>query len=201
MVRVHSIHFSGNCYKVRLALTQLGVPYEVVEMDLSKGATKSEEFLAINPSGKTPTAVLDDGRVLTESNAIISYFAEGSDLLPSDPFERAQVNQWLFWEQFHHVIHVATARVSMKILGKTPETDPRLPTLWENGYKAFDIMEQHLTQNDFFVGGRYSVADISLYAYTHLAHEGGFDLGKYPNIQAWIKRVASQKGYAEITEI
>lgn len=201
MVKVYSSKLSGNCYKVRLVLTQLQHDFEVVEMDLLKGDAQTPEFKALNSSARTPFVLLDNGQGLSESNAIISYFAEGSGLLPSDPLERARVNEWLFWEQYDHEPYIAVARWSVKFLGNTPETDPRLPQLRERGYNALAQMEAHLQVHDFLAADRYTIADIALYAYTHVASDGGFDLAQYPAVQAWLKRVEATEGFVPMDKV
>lgn len=198
---LYSDQGSGNCYKVRLLMHQLGHALNVHEMDILADACLTPEFLAINPVGKIPTLVFEDGRVLTESNAILLHFAEGTELMPTDAFEKAKVYQWLFWEQYSHETAIAVARFSMHYLGQTEKEDPRLPQLWEKGNGALKVMDDHLKETDFFVGGRYSVADISLFAYTHVAHEGGFDLSAYPHVSAWIGRVKAQTGWKPMDEI
>jgi glutathione S-transferase len=183
---------SGNCYKVRLALEQLALPYRWVEIDPAAGDTRTPEFLAMNANGKVPTLQLEDGSFLPESNAILNYLAEGSRLLPKERLQRARVLQWMFFEQYSHEPYVAVARA---ILRYQPPDSPRrseLPRLLERGAHALAVMERHLAAEPFFVGGRYSIADIALYAYTHCAAEGGFDLGAYPAIGGWLERVKAQ---------
>jgi glutathione S-transferase len=201
MIRLYDYLPSGNGYKVRLLLTQLGVPFERVELDIIKGATRTPEFLRKFPNGRIPAIELDDGRLLFESNAIISYFAEGTPFLPADRFQRAQVLQWLFFEQYSHEPYIA----SVRYLVIHPEVkDPRrsiIETLMRpRGYDALGVMEGHLKSREWFVGEHYSVADIALYAYTHVADEGGFDLTDYPSIRAWLERVRSQPRYIPITQ-
>jgi glutathione S-transferase len=192
MFIVFGMSDSGNCYKVRLALEQLGLPYRWVEVDSASGETRTPEFLAMNPNGKVPTLQLEDGSFLPESNAILNYLAEGSRLLPAGRLERARVLQWMFFEQYSHEPYVAVARA---ILRYQPPDSPRraeLPRLLERGAHAFSVMEQHLERGPFFVGARYSIADIALYAYTHCAADGGFDLSAYPAVGGWLERVKSQ---------
>ncbi|WP_028878056.1 glutathione S-transferase family protein [Terasakiella pusilla] len=198
---LYSDQGSGNCYKVRLVMHQLGHALKIREMDVLADDCLTPEFLAINPVGKIPTLVCEDGRVLSESNAILLHFAEGTDLMPTDAFDKAKVYQWLFWEQYSHETAIAVARFSMHYMGQTEKEDPRLPQLWKKGYTALDVMENHLKEHDFFAGGRYSVADISLFAYTHVADEGGFDLSRYPKVNAWIERVKAQTGWKPMDEI
>ena len=183
---------SGNCYKVRLALEQLALPYRWVETDTGRGDTRTPEFLAMNPNGKVPTLQFEDGDFLPESNAILHYLADGSRLLPTGRIERARVLQWMFFEQYSHEPYIAVARA---ILRYQPPDSPRrgeLPRLLERGGAALAVMERHLEREPFFAGDRYSVADIALYAYTHCASDGGFDLSAYPAVQGWLARVKSQ---------
>jgi len=189
---------SGNCYKVKLALEQLRQPYRWVEVSTTKGDTRKPEFLKKNPNGQVPALELPDGSVLAESNAILNYLAEGSPLLPSGRLERAQVLQWMFFEQYSHEPCVAVARAIMRY---QPPDSPRraeLPKLMERGNKALAVMDQHLAGAPFFAAGRYTIADIALYAYTHCAGDGGFDLGRYPAVRAWLERVKSQPGHVAL---
>ena len=192
MFIVFGMSDSGNCYKVRLVLEQLSLPYRWVEVDTGRGETRTPEFLAMNPNGKVPTLKLEDGSFLPESNAILNYVAEGSPLLPAERLGRARVLQWMFFEQYSHEPYVAVARA---ILRYQPPDSPRraeLPRLLERGNQALSVMERHLEREPFFAAGRYSVADIALYAYTHCAADGGFDLAAYPAIGRWLERVRSQ---------
>jgi glutathione S-transferase len=192
MFTVYGMADSGNCYKVKLALEQLALPYRWVEVDTSRGETRSPEFLAMNANGKVPTLALEDGAFLPESNAILHYLAEGSRLLPEDRLGRARVLQWMFFEQYSHEPYVAVARA---ILRYQPPDSPRraeLPGLRERGNQALSVMEQHLRREPFFAAGRYSIADIALYAYTHCAADGGFVLDDFPSVSAWLDRVRSQ---------
>jgi glutathione S-transferase len=192
MFTVYGMSDSGNCYKVRLALEQLALPYRWVEVDSARGETRSLSFRAMNANGKVPTLALEDGSFLPESGAILNYLAEGSRLLPQDRLGRARVLQWMFFEQYSHEPCVAVAR---SILRYHPPDSPRraeLPRLLERGNQALAVMEQHLRREPFFAAGRYSIADIALYAYTHCAADGGFDLGDFPSVGAWLERVRSQ---------
>lgn len=194
-MKVYGDSRSGNCYKVRLTAAVLGIPLDWDEVDVLSGRTRSAEFLARNPFGKVPVLQLDDGSHLAESNAIISYLAEGSPLLPGGGLARAQVNQWLFWEQYSHEPNIATVRF-WRSISPTPEAhaqqiDARMPA----GRHALQMMDDHLQEHDFFAADRYTIADIALYAYTHVAGDGGFDLRAYPAVQAWLARVASQPGH------
>ena len=181
---------SGNSYKVRLMLSLLEQPYRWVEVDSSRGETRTQEFLARNPNGKVPLLETEDGRYLPESNAILCYLAEGTAYLPAARWERAQVLQWLFWEQYSHEPYVAVARAIL--MYQREEQYASLPEKQAKGYQALELMEKHLSERQFFVCETYTVADVSLYAYTHVAHQGGFDLGRFPALHAWLARVASQ---------
>ena len=189
---------SGNCYKVKLAAEQLRIPYRWVEVNSAKGETRTPEFLARNPNGKVPTIALEDGSHLAESNAILHYLADGTPLLPTERLAHARVLQWMFFEQYSHEPYVAVARFILYYL--PPDTPRRadLPRLHERGYQALTVMEQHLAKEAFFGGERYSIADIALYAYTHCAADGGFDLGRYPAIQRWLERVRQQPGHVAL---
>ena len=200
MIRLHDYPLSGNCYKVRLLLAQLGLLYERVEWDASKGETHTPEFLGINPAGKVPVLETEAGALLPESNAILFYLAEGTPLLPDGKFERAQTLRWMLFEQSVHQPNLAVARFLVKFLEMTDERQEMLRQKQKAGYLALETMEGHLEAEDFLVEERYTVADIALYAYTHVAHEGGFDLRPFPAIRAWLGRVASRPSYAPMTE-
>jgi glutathione S-transferase len=198
MFTVYGMADSGNSYKVRLALEQLALPYRWVEVDTARGATRTPEFLAMNPNGKVPTLALEGGGFLPESNAILCYLAEGSPLMPAERLARARVLQWMFFEQYSHEPYIAVARA---ILRHQPSDSPRraeLPRLHERGHQALAVMEQHLAREPYFAGGRYSVADISLFAYTHTATDGGFDLGRYPMLLEWLERVRAQPRFVPL---
>jgi len=192
MLTVYGMADSGNCYKVKLALEQLGKPYRWVEVDSTRGETRSKEFLARNPNGKVPTLQLEDGAYLPESNAILYYLAEGTPLLPADKLGRARALQWMFFEQYSHEPYIAVARFILRYLPADHPRHAELPHLAERGNHALSVMEQHLVKEPFFVGSRYSISDIALYAYTHCAADGGFDLSRYPAVQAWLGRVRSE---------
>ncbi len=200
-LKLYQFQESGNCYKVRLALHQLGRSFSTVDVDVAGGETRTPAFLKLNPAGKVPLLDLGGGRRLSESNAILLHFAEGTALLPTDRFERAKAYQWLFWEQYSHEPCIAVARSLIRFLGKSVEDEPRLPALWERGRAALELMQTTLSSRAFFAGGRYSVADIALYAYTHVADEGGFDLEPYPAIRAWMERVAAQPLHIPIDHV
>jgi len=200
MIRLYDFLPSGNGYKIRLLLTQLGISFELVEMDITKGETRTPEFLAKNANGRIPLIELDDGRFLSESGAILVYFAEGTPFLPSDRWERAQVLQWMFFEQYSHEPYVAVARAWLHVFGMDEERKRQLPQKQKLGHDALGVMERHLTTHEFFVAGRYSIADIALYAYTHVAGEGGFDLACYPAVSAWLDRVRARPRHIPITQ-
>ena len=191
-MRVYGDSISGNCLKVKWTADRLALPYAWVETDVLKEETRTSEFLALNPAGQVPLIVLADGRPLAQSNAIILYLAEGSNLIPIDAYDRAKVLEWLFWEQYSHEPYVAVARFHVRYLGKPiAELEPKLV---ERGKAALALMEAALATSSFLVGQALTLADISLVAYTRMAGEGGFDLADYPLIQAWIRRVESELG-------
>jgi len=192
MVTVYGMADSGNCYKVKLALEQLGAAYHWVEVDSTKGGTRTAAFLARNPNGKVPTLQLEDGSHLPESNAILFYLAEGTPLLPEDRAGRARALQWMFFEQYSHEPYIAVARFILRYLPAGTPRRAELPRLQERGHQALAVMEQHLAREPWFAGKNYSVADIALYAYTHCAADGGFDLGRTPAVGAWLSRVKAQ---------
>ena len=199
MLRFYDFHESGNGYKVRLLLSHLDIPHERIEMDILKGETRTDEYLALNPNGRIPLLVLEDGRTLAESNAILFYLAQNSEYWPEDSFLRAQVLQWMFFEQYSHEPYIAVVRF-WTFAGELSAHEAELPERRKRGEDALDVMEKHLSQSAFFVGGRYSIADVALYAYTHVAHEGGFDLSGRPNVSAWLARVANQPGNIAIDD-
>ena len=199
MLKLYDFLESGNGYKVRLLLSQLEIPFERIELDITRGESRSDEFLARNPNGRIPTLELEDGTCLAESNAIQWYLADGTDFLPKDPLERAQVLQWMFFEQYSHEPFIAVVRHWIH-QGLDSGREAEVTEKRERGYEALSVMEGHLHLRDFFVGGRYSIADIALYAYTHVAHEGGFDLAAYPAVNAWLERVRAQPGHISIRQ-
>lgn len=200
MLTLYDFLDSGNGYKIRLLLSHLQQPYRRVQMEIFEGATRTPEFLARNPNGRIPTLGLDDGTFLAESNAILWYLAEDTDYVPQDRLGRAQALQWMFFEQYSHEPYVATSRA---IVRHCPPESPRhgeLPERRAKGHQALGVMETHLARRSFFVNERYSIADIALYAYTHVAPEGGVELAAYPNVLAWLGRVASQPRHIRITD-
>jgi glutathione S-transferase len=188
---------SGNCYKVRLLFSLLGIEYERREVDVVDRSNREEVLGALNPGLRVPTLVLDDGRPLAESDAILVYFAEGTEYLPADRYERAQVLQWLFFEQYSHEPNIAVLRfwAAAGIEGDERDVAARR----EGGYRALEAMERHLDGREFFVADRPTVADLALYAYTHVAHEGGFAMGRFVAIGAWSERIRGLPGYVPIT--
>ena len=191
MYKVYGDYKSGNCYKVKLMLNLLGIPYQWVDIDILNGDTETPEFLAKNPNGKIPVLELEDGTCLWESNAILNFLADGSEFLPTEPRLRTQVLQWQFFEQYSHEPYIAVARFIQFYLNMPEDRLEEYKTTHKRGYKALKVMERQLQTTPYLVGQQYSIADIALYAYTHVAHEGGFDLTPYPAVQAWLKRVAS----------
>ena len=183
---------------MRLLLAQLGIEYETVEMSVVDRSNRAEVLGELNPGLRVPTLVLDDGRPLAESNAILWYFGDGTQFVPDDPYERAQVLQWQFFEQYSHEPNIAVARFWIAYSDDAGALRAQKERLLAGGYAALDAMERHLGGRTFLVGERYSLADISLYAYTHVAHEGGFDLEPYPATRAWLERVAAQPGHVPI---
>jgi glutathione S-transferase len=196
MYTVYGDRKSGNCYKVEMALAQLDLPYEWRDIDVLKRDSRTEAFLAMNPNGQVPLLVTPEGDALPESNAILWYLAEDSALIPQDRMQRAQMLRWMFFEQYTHEPNVAVARFIVRYLGRPPEREEQLQQKIKAGYAALGVMERHLERNQFFAAGTYSLADIALYAYTHVAHEGLIDLAGFPAIQAWMERVRPQPGHA-----
>ena len=194
-MRVYGTSASGNCHKVRMTLEALRLPYQWVETDSVRGETRTPQFLAMNPNGKVPLLEIEPGSYLPESNAILCYLADGTPLLPDEKLARARVLQWLFFEQYSHEPYIAVARFLRKFHPDPPSQRALAESKLDGGYRALGVMEKHLERNSFFVGDRYSVADISLYGYTHVADEGGFDLGRFPSVRAWLSRVQGQPGY------
>jgi glutathione S-transferase len=192
---IYGNSISGNCYKVQLLCAQLGIDHVWHELDILGGAARSDEFQAMNPNGKTPLLKLADGRFLPESNAILYYLAQGSPLVTDDAYEMASILSWMCFEQYSHEPYIAVARFIMVYLGNPPEEAENLESKRPGGYKALKVMESQLAEHDYFANDRYSIADIALYAYTHKAHEGGFDLGKYSNVREWLARVQQQPGF------
>jgi len=185
-LRIHGDSISGNCLKVKWTADHLGLTYDWVETSVLSGETRTPAFLALNPAGQAPLLILDDGRPLAQSNAIICHLAEGSGLIPADAYPRARMFEWLFWEQYSHEPYIAVARFQMRYLGRpASDLDARLV---ERGYGALKRLEGALSEGAFLVEGALTLADIALVAYTRVAHEGGFDLAAFPAVRAWIRR-------------
>lgn len=188
-MKIYGDSISGNCLKVKWTADLLGLSYEWIETDVLKGESRTPAFLALNPAGQVPLVVLADGRPLAQSNAIILYLAEGSALVPTDAYARARMLEWMFWEQYSHEPYVAVARFQVRYLSKSPvDLEPKLV---ERGAAALARLERALRDQPFLVGAAVSLADVALVAYTRVAHEGGFDLGDYPAVRAWVARVES----------
>ena len=197
-LRLHGMTGSGNCYKPALLMRQLGMPFEWVEVDILSGASRTPEFLARNPNGKVPLLEITDGgatRTLAESNAMLCYLAEGTRFMPEDRWPRAQVMQWLFFEQYSHEPYIATVRFWIHYLHKQDEWKDKIAEAMKKGYAALGVMEQQLAKTPFLAGDAYTIADIALYAYTHVAHQGGYSLDAYPAVRRWLARVERQPGY------
>jgi glutathione S-transferase len=197
-MRLYNSAVSGNCFKVRLLLAQLGIAYETVEVDVVDRSNRKELLGELNPALRVPTLVLDDGRPLAESNAILWYFGDGTAFVPDDAYERAQVLQWLFFEQYSHEPAIAVARFLKTYSGEPERFERQKERLLAGGYAALDAMESRLGGREFLVGDGYSIADISLYAYTHVADEGGFELDAYRAVRDWLARVREQPGHVTI---
>lgn len=196
---LYSMQNSGNCYKPRLAMHHLGIPFSIVDIDIELGESRTPQFLALNANGKIPLLVLPDGRPLAESNAMLLHLAEGSSLIPADAYGRALVWQWLFFEQYSHEPQIAVARYwHLKPGGTAMVTADQIAGWQRKGRAALRVMERHLEREDWFGGEGFSIADIALYAYTHVAGEGGFDLSPFPAIQAWLARVSALPSHVPI---
>lgn len=191
-ITIHGSSRSGNCLKVRWTAERLELPFEWIEVDTFSGATRTAEFLALNPAGQVPLVVFGDGRTLAQSNAIVLHLAEGSSLIPSDRYERAKMLEWLFWEQYSHEPAIAV-RIARRFYLKTPEAELD-PSLLTKGKAALARLQTQLVQTPLLVGSELSLADIALVAYTRAAHRGGFDLGDYPAVKAWVSRVEGSLG-------
>jgi glutathione S-transferase len=190
MMKLYNVAYSGNSYKVRLLLAQLDISYEIIEVNILAGESRTPEFLKINPNGRTPV-LDDDGFVLAESNAILAYLARGTRFLPEDRENWSRVFQWMFFEQYSHEPFIATSRFWLQHKPDSPERSALLASKRDGGWAALRIMEEHLSENEFFAGD-YSIADIALFAYTHVSHEGGFPLDHHAAIRAWLPRVKAQ---------
>lgn len=197
-MKIYGDHQSGNCYKIALVCAFLEIEHEWIPVDILAGQTRTAEFLQRNPNGKIPLLELDDGRTLSESNAIINYLAAGTSLLPVGRFDLAKVQQWQFFEQYSHEPYIAVARFIAKYLGLPEERRAEFESKQAGGYKALAVMERQLRRTSYLAGSMFTTADVSLYAYTHVADEGGFELSDYPAVQAWIARIKQQPGYVSM---
>ena len=195
MIKIYGDIQSGNCYKIKLLCSFLQLEHEWIHVDILAGDTKQAAFLSKNPNGKIPLLELSNDRYLTESNAIMNYLAAGSALLPINYFDLAKVQQWQFFEQYSHEPYIAVARFIAKYLGLPEDRRAEYESTHQNGYKALSVMETQLTKTQYLTGNQLTTADIALYAYTHVADEGGFELSTYPAILAWLKRIKSQTNY------
>ncbi len=200
MYTLYQMPDSGNCYKIRLLMHQLRLDHELVNVDILKGESRTDQFLKMNSNGRVPLLKLPNNSYLAESNAILHYLADGTALLPNDRLQRALVLQWMFFEQYSHEPYIATSRFWISILKQPEQFAQELQQKKAGGYAALDVMESHLAHHEFFVGAQYSIADIALFAYTHVADEGGFDLSNYPAINRWIARVKQQSGHISIKQ-
>lgn len=194
-MKVYGDSLSGNCYKIQLLLALLGKKCDWIEMSILNGDTQSDEFKAKNPLGKIPLLELSDGRFISESNAILHYLASGSTLIPSNLYDQSIMLQWQFFEQYSHEPYIAVARFINLYLGLPESRLDEYQQKQAGGHKALTVMENHLSTSAYFVGNKLSLADISLYAYTHVAHEGGFDLSEYPSIKNWLRLIESERGF------
>jgi len=197
-VKIYGDIQSGNCYKIKLLCSLLGIQHEWIHLDILAGATRTVDFLAKNPNGKIPLLELDDGRCLSESNAILNFLAAGSELLPVEPYALAKVQQWQFFEQYSHEPYIAVARFIAKYLGLPEHRKAEYEAKQAGGHKALAVMEQQLSVSEYLTGNVLSTADISLYGYTHVAHEGGFDLAQYPAVLAWVQRIEKHPNYVSM---
>lgn len=200
MFKLYEFATSGNCYKLRLAMSMLEIDFERIEIDITKGESRTAEFLKINSNGRVPVLETRDKEYLPESNAALWYLTSNTDLMPSDKLEQAKVLQWMFFEQYSHEPFIATSRYWMHILDQATKYEKELKEKRPKGYAALDVMEKHLEKNKYFVGDKLSAADIALYAYTHVANEGGFDLRNYGAIKEWFIRIEKSKNYVSINE-
>lgn len=197
-MKLYNSQLSGNCYKARLLLSLLGIPYERIELDVFDRSNRQEVLGGKNPALRVPTLELDDGEALGESNAILWYLADGTPYLPEGPLDRARVLQWMFFEQYEIEPNLAVARFWIALLGEEEKYAGELEGKWRAGNKALAALDEHLDGRKWIVADAFSIADISLYGYTHVAGEGGFDLAQYPNAQAWLERVAARPGHVPI---
>jgi glutathione S-transferase len=200
MIKLYDSRLSGNAWKIRILLGNLGIPVERVTYALPEGKTYTPEFLAKNPLGKVPVVELDDGQTLFESNAILFYFADGTPFLPTDRLTRARVMQWMFFEQADVMMNLAQPRFFIGIKKAKEANLDLIKARWAEGYKVLKVMDDHLAKHKFFAGDQYTIADISLYTYASVAHEGEYEMERFPNVQAWFERVHQQPGYVPLLE-
>jgi glutathione S-transferase len=201
MYKLYDFLPSGNGYKVRLLLTQLQIPFERIELNILKGETRTTEFLAKNPNGKIPLLEIAPQKFISESNAILYYLSQGTEYFPQDKYQQAQILQWLFFEQYSHEPNIATPRFWITELKQADKYQKKIAQKRKLGYAALNVMERHLEKHDFFAANKYTIADIALYAYTHVAEEGGFDLTEYAAIKSWFKRIESQPRHILISDL
>jgi len=198
-MKIYGDYQSGNCYKIKLLASLLNIKHQWIDIDILKNETKADSYLTKNPIGQIPLLERDDGSFISESNAILNYLADNTPLLPQDSFNRAKVLQWQFFEQYSHEPYIAVARFIAKYLGLPDDKKDQYAAKQEGGHKALAVMEKQLQNSPYLVGNNLSIADISLYGYTHVAYEGGFDLAEYPNIQRWIKNIQQLPNYVAMT--
>ena len=199
-LKVYGDSRSGNCYKIQLLCAEMEIDYDWEEVDILAGDTRTPQFLAMNANGRIPLLALPDGRYLPESNAILYYLADGSEFFAGDAYSRAEIIQWMFFEQYSHEPYIATSRFIIKYLGNPEDKQRVLEEKKAGGLAALDIMEQQLTDQAFFTGDKFNIADIALYAYTHVADEGGFGLDDYPNIRMWIERIEGRPNFVPMAK-
>ena len=199
-LKIYGDSRSGNCYKIQMLCAEMGVDCDWVEVDILAGDTRTPNFLEMNANGRIPLLALPDGRYLPESNAILYYLADGSEFFSGDAYARAEIMQWMFFEQYSHEPYIATSRFIIKYLGNPKDKQAVLEEKKIGGLAALGIMEQKLTDQAFFTGDNFNIADIALYAYTHVADEGGFELGEYPNIRTWIERIEGRPNFVPMAK-
>ena len=199
-LKIYGDSRSGNCYKIQLLCAEMGIDYDWQEVDILAGDTRTPQFLAMNANGRIPLLALPDGRFLAESNAILFYLADGSEFFAGDTYSRAQILQWMYFEQYSHEPNIATSRFIIKYLGNPPDRQPDLEKMRAGGHQALAVMEQQLLSHSFITGDKYNIADIALFAYTHVADEGGFDLEEYPATLAWIERITGRPNYVPMSK-
>lgn len=197
MIKLYGMTGSGNCWKPAVLMKQLGQAFEWTEVNTLKGETRTPEFLALNANGRVPLLIVN-GRKLAESNAMLCYLADGTDYFPADRWQRAKILEWMFFEQYSHEPYIATVRFWVHFMHKQDEWKDKIAEAMKKGHAALGVMEQQLQKTSFLAGVRYSIADIALYAYTHVAHEGGYDLSAYPAINAWMKQVEAQPKFEKM---